>query len=431
MAILATLGKEISMVLDTSTTTVNNFSSLERKTSSETDVVDDVLTKHWRVSMGYYVRAMPNKKKEPRWKVQFVSYTKKDCESLKSTKKEWDIHKDRWRPLGFLVTMSLEEARSRAKQLNALDKIKKQERRVQKIREEEIRLHISNKAFLPEEFVAEFEKRFIRYRDSETENGKRQLSRAHVIWRAGQRMIMHLKIDPMEWFERRYEVYDYFYQQSFSISYAKKILSIANLWGYFICKKLGKPYLPIDNPRGHERQRIVDNYFDQNKSKKSKPLKPEKLNSVRGEFSNENFNWLYLSVWFGLRPKEIDNTKNDDLWRVETLQTGLKVLWLYQTKLVAIPKEERWKGIPIIHDEQKFALKILESKNFKRPHHQKMKEVLGHSFQLYGGRKGFVDLMLQKGHQLEAISQWMGHSTLGRTWRDYKDRRDILFSLPA
>jgi integrase len=244
-------------------------------------------------------------------------------------------------------------------------------------------------------------------------------------------MIVHLKIDPMEWFERRYEVYDYFYQQSFSISYVKKILSIANLWGYYICKKLGKPFLPIKNPRGYERQRIVDNFFDQNKSKKSKPLKPEKLNSVIGKFSNENFNWLYLSIWFGLRPKEIDNTKNDELWRIETLQTGLKVLWLYQTKLVAIPKEERWKGIPIIHDEQKFALKILESKNFKRPHHQKMKEILGQSFQLYGGRKGFVDLMLQRGHRLEAISQWMGHTTLGRTWRDYKDRRDIIFSLPA
>ena len=235
----------------------------------------------------------------------------------------------------------------------------------------------------------------------------------------------------MEWFERRYEVYNYFYQKNYSISYVKKVLSIANLWGYFICKKLGKAFLQIRHPRGYERQRIVDNFFDQNKSKKSKHLTPEKLSSARSEFSIENFNWLYLSVWFGLRPKEIDNIQNDKLWRVETLQTGIKVLWLYQTKLVAIPKDERWKGIPIIHDEQKFALKILLSKNHKRPHHQKMKSILGHSYQLYGGRKGFVDLMLQRGHQLEAISQWLGQSTIGRTWRDYKDRRDILFSLPA
>jgi hypothetical protein len=37
-------------------------------------VVDDVLSKHWRKVMGYYVRPMPNKKKEPKWKIQFVSY---------------------------------------------------------------------------------------------------------------------------------------------------------------------------------------------------------------------------------------------------------------------------------------------------------------------------------------------------------------------
>lgn len=381
--------------------------------------------------MGFYVRALPNKKKEPKWKIQYVSYAKADCKKLKSTKKEWDLHKDRWRPLGFLPTMSLEQARSRAKQLNAINKIKKQEERVQKLKEEEVQLHISNNAFLPHEFVEEFERRFIRYRDSETKEGRRKVSRAHVIWRASQKMIVHLKIDPMEWFERRYEVYDYFYQQSFSISYCRKILNIANLWGYFICKKLGKPFLPIRPPKGYERQRIVDHYYDQNKSKKATPLKPEVLYSAREKLSQENFNWLYLSVWFGLRPKEIDNSLNEHLWRTETLATGIKVLWLYQTKLVAIPKEERWKGIPIIHEEQEFALRILESKKFKRPHHQKMQAVFGKSYRLYGGRKGFVDLMLQKGHQLEAISQWLGHSTLGRTWRDYKDRRDILFSLPA
>lgn len=381
--------------------------------------------------MGFYIRAMPLKKSKPKWKVQYVSYSKKDFNHSKSTKKEWDIQNDRWRPLGFLNSMSINEAKARAKQLNALDQIRKQEERIQKLKMEEFKLHIENDAFLPKEFVYEFEKRFIRYRDSETENGKRHMTRAHVVWRAAQRMIVHLKIDPMEWFERRYEVYDYFYQKRFSLSYTKKILSIANLWGYFICKKLGKAYLPIDKPRGYERQRIVDNYYTYKRSKKSTPLSPEKLNSVKEKLCIENFNWLYLSIWLGLRPKEIDNSLDDNLWRIEKLPTGLKVLWVYQTKLVAIPKNERWKGIPIIHEEQKFALRILKSKNYKRPHHQKIQEVLGRPFRLYGGRKGFVDLMLKRGHSLEAISQWMGHSTISRTWRDYKNRLDIEFSVPG
>lgn len=108
--------------------------------------------------MGFFVRALPNKKKDPKWKVQFVSYKKADCENQKSKKKEWDLHKDRWRPLGFLSNMTITEARARASQLNAQNRIKKQEERVQKIKEEEFQLHIDNKAFLPEEFVHEFEK---------------------------------------------------------------------------------------------------------------------------------------------------------------------------------------------------------------------------------------------------------------------------------
>jgi len=31
--------------------------------------------------------------------------------------------------------------------------------------------------------------------------------------------------------------------------------------------------------------------------------------------------------------------------------------------------------------------------------------------------------MLAKGNSLENISIWMGHSTIGRTWKSYKKRR--------
>lgn len=35
-----------------------------------------------------------------------------------------------------------------------------------------------------------------------------------------------------------------------------------------------------------------------------------------GKIKNEQFNWLYLSVWLGLRPQEIDNLKNKVLWNI-------------------------------------------------------------------------------------------------------------------
>ncbi|TNF00008.1 MAG: hypothetical protein EP326_07125, partial [Deltaproteobacteria bacterium] len=71
--------------------------------------------------MGYYVRALPQKKSEPKWKVQYVSFKKKDTKgsTAKFPKKEWDISKDRWTALGFYKYMSVEEAKVRARQLNS------------------------------------------------------------------------------------------------------------------------------------------------------------------------------------------------------------------------------------------------------------------------------------------------------------------------
>jgi hypothetical protein len=72
-----------------------------------------------------------------------------------------------------------------------------------------------------------------------------------------------------------------------------------------------------------------------------------------------------LTVWFGLRPKEVDSVKNHEYWKIEILPTGRKILWIYQTKVVALPPEDRWKPIPILFDEQHFALKTLEDGNIK------------------------------------------------------------------
>ncbi len=87
--------------------------------------------------MGYYVRALPNKKSEPNWKVQYVSFKKSDYKDSKAKfpKKEWDISIDRWCALGFYRYMTLEEAKVRARQLNSQLEIKRQEEQFLKIEE--------------------------------------------------------------------------------------------------------------------------------------------------------------------------------------------------------------------------------------------------------------------------------------------------------
>lgn len=222
-----------------------------------------------------------------------------------------------------------------------------------------------------------------------------------------------------------HDIYDYFHQKQLSLRYILSILKLSNLWGFFICKKMARPFLPVPPPRGYERQRLVDEYYrkEQKARKPSLPLSPEALRETAGKMNVKNYHWLYLTVWLGLRPQEVDNLLDKQLWWVETLPNKRKVLWIFQTKIIALPPEDRWKPIPILFPEQEFSLRIVEGQNFKRPIGKTMKKYFGKGTDLYAGRKGFTDLMLSKGHSLENISIWMGHSTLDRTWRSYKSRR--------
>ncbi|TNF28846.1 MAG: site-specific integrase [Deltaproteobacteria bacterium] len=376
--------------------------------------------------MGYYVRALPQKKSEPKWKVQYVSFKKKDTKgsTAKFPKKEWDISKDRWTALGFYKYMSVEEAKVRARQLNSQLDLKRQEERIIEIEKKNEKFQKRFDSYLPEEFVAEFEKRFIRKRDSEVDKGKRRTSRAMHIWKAAQKMIVSINVEPSDWYYSIYDIYDYFHSKKYSIRYIQSIIKIANLWGFYFCKKTGRPFLQIPTPKGYERMRLIDAYYSKEQycRKPSEPLEPDNLYTAKGQIKNEQFNWLYLTVWFGLRPQEVDNLKKKELWKIEEFN-GKKVLWLFQTKIVALPYEDRWKPIPIIFEEQEFALRIVKGQNFRRPLVKTVRRYFGGGIDLYGGRKGFTDLMLAKGQELENISVWMGHSTLERTWRSYKQRR--------
>lgn len=378
--------------------------------------------------MGYYIRTLPWKKANPRWKVQFISYKNKDIQASKAAKpkKEWDVDSDRWRGLGFHSLMTFEEARVRARQLNAQRHLKEQEKRIQLQKLEHAQSLLRFNSVLPAEFVAEFEERFVRARDSETIQGLRKKTRSYVIWTAAKKAIVAIQLDPSDWLYHTHEIYDHFHRQQYSLRYIRSILKFCNLWGFFISRKLARPFLPIPPPRGYERQRLIDAFYQKERSKVAKPsheLSPECLATSSGKINQGNFNWLFLSVWFGLRPQEVDNLKDQSLWRMESLSSGRKILWVFQTKIIALPPEDRWKPIPILFDQQEFGVRIIESGNFRRPLLKTMKKYFERGTTLYGGRKGFSDLMLSRGHSIENISVWMGHSTLDRTWRSYKRRR--------
>ena len=114
-------------------------------------------------------------------------------------------------------------------------------------------------------------------------------------------MIVALKIDPSEWYYYNKEIYDYFHEQQLSISYSISILSLVNAWGYFICRKLAKPFLPVTRPRGYERQRLLDAHYQKNKNsrKASDLLPPEVLNQAAGKLNQANSTGSFFQCGWG------------------------------------------------------------------------------------------------------------------------------------
>ncbi len=244
-------------------------------------------------------------------------------------------------------------------------------------------------------------------------------------------MILEIQHDPRDWYDEYLQFYDYFYKRKCSFSYIRKILGILNLWGFFLARKLGTPFFSIPAPRGYEKSRLIDAYFEKTagRGKQSDPISPNQLAMNRDKFKEKYYNWIYLTVWLELRPMEVDQVKNKNNFRIFITDDGTPVLWVFQTKLVSVPPRFRWKLIPLFLDEQKRALEIIQSDIFDRPRTKLVKLHFGSNTTLYGGRKDFTDLMLSLHQNLENVSQWLGHSSIDRTWKHYKSKVAVHFKI--
>jgi integrase len=216
----------------------------------------------------------------------------------------------------------------------------------------------------------------------------------------------------------------------YSYSYIRKILRLVNAWGYFICRKQGRPLYRIPLPRGHEKRRLLDAYFEKTDGagRQSEPLSPQQLEGARPRLSAAHYRWIYLSVWLGLRPAEVDQLKFRGNVQYLFDSKNTPIISVYQTKLMSVPPRYRWKLIPLFLPEQKRAIDIIRRGRFERPPTYLVKRIFGPRNNLYAGRKGFTDLMLAHEQRMDHISQWMGHSTLQRTWTHYKNRLRVHYS---
>lgn len=376
--------------------------------------------------MGYRIKPV-SRKKGPQWKLQFISYKKADATNPEATQPEKikDIPKQDWDQHGFSLDMTIDMAKSKAKSLNAQHEIKRWGETKAKIRERLEKEDTIECAFLPDLFVNEFEVDILFEKICRNSENVRTKNKVDSHWRAAKRIIREMKVDHSEWSDKAHKFYNYFVRQQWSLSYCSKLLRVLNEWGFFMSKKTKVAFFPIPFPPVAEQQRIQDSFFDKSPTgdgQASDPLTPQLLISQKNNLLEDNFNWLFISVWFGLRPHEINNLKDPKTWKKSINKNGRVLLHVYQPKLIKIPKAKRWKVIPLKFKEQTRAMELIESGNFRQPIYKVMRNWFGEGITPYGGRKGFTDLMLEKGQKFEEISMWMGHTTLDRTYRDYKDR---------
>ena len=361
--------------------------------------------------MFYRVKKLPYVKRP--WKVQVITYAE-------DKRKEFDLPPLDLERLGFRLDFTYEQACKRRDQLNAQAHEERHEERRDNIRKRLSKEENTFNAWLPKEDVSEFETDVLYGRFVDEEFIKRNKIESH--WRAARRMMCELKIDPVDWFDKRTKFYDYCSKSKFSPAYVQKIYRILNMWGSFHSRKYRRFFEPLPFPKGIEKERIADSYYEkENSGQESDPISPNELESKKASLEIPAYNWVFLSVWFGLRPIEVESLKNPKYFRIETHE-GKAVLFVYQSKLKGVSRDKRWKYIPCMIKQQEEGLRIIASGVFKRPSRKIMKARFGDKVGLYGGRKAFEKTMYDLGYSFQDVSLWLGHKDISRTWKNYVNK---------
>lgn len=321
------------------------------------------------------------------------------------------VPRDAWAQHGFYEAMTVDEARARMRALNAdAHELRHHERR------ESIRQRLDNEARALELSVPLAEE----YRRTLTTKKHR------AYFSVCLRLLTELRVSPEDYHVRKEDVWRWFLGKEFSVDYVQKLTRTLNAYGTFWAWRYKRFFIALPYPKGHWREKIADKNSEAGGrgNKASAALTPELLESKRSVLRPEHYNYLYLTVWFGLRPNEADALKISKMFRLEKMH-GVTVLAVYQSKLTSVPRDQRWKFIPAFRREQAEGLDIIAGGNFRRPLAKTINCVFGHEYSLYAGRKGFTDLMLSFGQSLEDVSQWMGHASIERTWRSYKNKKVV------
>lgn len=332
--------------------------------------------------------------------------------------------------LGFDFLWDVDKAKEHCKLLNSQNKHKRKEQGViTAIAQRVIDIKTAQSIFLP--MTEEFHKTLMK----KSYGSPKHQAKIHSHWKTVQEIINSLKLEVSDYNDNSHEFYQLFIKRKYSLDYVSKLVRIINLYGAFVARKLRVPFDSISKPSNHLKNKILDTYHDSDGYiGESAVLTEGMLNDIQKNVNScidsAHYQWFMISVWFGLRPNEIDSLHNLSMWKVYAISTGARnAIAVYQPKLTSISREKRWKRIPIKYPGQKLALKYIKAGLFKRPNHRTLKRMrlIAPGITTYAGRKGFTTMMLGLGESIESISSWLGHQSIDITWRKYKDSDFVLF----
>lgn len=309
-------------------------------------------------------------------------------------------------PPGLDASWPLDKAREYVKHLRALDVEGKRQRILEEGRVKRSKQH----AYLPGDVVEAFVK-------SRIEPQIDKAGKLLALWGRVQALVVGVGIEAPDWYLDYLVVHAWVVKQGWTADYSNRVLSLANKWGYLYCRKRATSFLPVPKLAGKYLVTARENI--EGRERKSKPLDKLDLRRLKSNLSPEQYRWVEVCFWFGLRPEECDQVAQYD---GQKLSLSDSVMHIYQPKLRAIPKRDRWKHIPAWLPEQTALLTALLNKaSLTRPPRYQVRKCFPEGVTLYGCRHGFTSYMQQRGQPMQTISAWLGHRSIVTTERYYKD----------
>ena len=339
---------------------------------------------------------------------------------------------------GFGPSMTFDEARERARVINATSANETKSINAAAKRVEDSKL--VDARILPELLVRAFEKRL----EDECSGNDDLLRKTLSRWSSAKKILLELGLEPKDFSENDSAFIAAFAKRGYAMYTVGKITRLINRWGSFSSKRTGSYFDPLTaKPKNRNQQRQILSAHAKVAGRKrtGKFFTEEMLKTAEGPMTIngriEEWRWLYCAFWFGLRPKELSSLiepNEGHLWRVEfDSEKECDVLWVFQTKTGDVElddedKKRHWKPIAVHFAEQKQALKWIRSGSIKRPHVKVVQQFLGVGFYLNSPRKGTTDLFRSRGYSFDDASIQLGHKNLATTMKHYKDPHR--FNLP-